>query len=419
MTQSPPASSNPCQPIVVLGLGIAPPASLSRAYDPVIKAAEILVGGRRQLAAFPDAPGERLYISADLESLCRRLETEQQRGRRIVVLADGDPLLYGIGATLLRRLGRGALSFLPGISALQAACARLGFPWQDLRCLSLHGRDDFRPLHHAVLSGLPFCVLTDSRITPADIARHLLDRGSSAYRLSCFEQMETPDESCRNLTLEEAAKAVFSPVCTTLFCPDSPPDERLHLGLDEHLLRSQGSLMTKPAVRAAALSLLRIAPGHCVWDIGAGSGAVALEAAALARQGSVYAVERLPRRLAHIRENRRRVGAVQVEIIAGEAPACLTALPQPQRIFVGGGLSGAAGKTLLTALMQRLAPGGRLVVSAVLLDTLHQTVQHLQQAGWNPTVNAVHSAVSRPLGKGLHLYAHNPVFLISAAMPEA
>ena len=128
--------------------------------------------------------------------------------------------------------------------------------------------------------------------------------------------------------------------------------------------------MTKGPVRAAARSLLRPAPDAVFWDLGAGSGAVAIEAASLLPEGRVYAVERVPRRALDIQENRRRCGAANLHVVLGAAPDCLDALPAPHAVFVGGGLSGGSAAALLATLYDRLAPGGRLAVACVLLDSL-------------------------------------------------
>ena len=146
---------------------------------------------------------------------------------------------------------------------LQQACARLGLPWHDVICLSLHGRDDLTPLHTAVHRQRPISLLTDARMTPDLLARHLLDRGVDWFAMHVFEHMGSDGEQMR----------------------------RPHPGLLPAELRHEDGLLTKPAVRAAALALLRPEPRHTVWDLGAGSGSVALEAACLAHEGRVVAVE--------------------------------------------------------------------------------------------------------------------------------
>ena len=260
-------------------------------------------------------------------------------GERVLVLADGDPLLFGIGATLVRLLGEEAVRLLPAVSSLQQACARLALPWHKVICLSLHGRDDLGPLNAAAGKNAPLCVLTDARTTPDVLARHLLDRGVDWFDAHVFERMGAPDEAVHHLSMAAAAGRNFGPACTLILTPREA-SRRPCLGLNSEELAVERGLISKKPVRAAALALLRIAPRHVVWDIGAGSGAVALEAAVLAHEGRVVAVERSAGRAMSIQENRRRFGVAILDVRLGEAPECLPALPDPQRVFIGGGLSG-------------------------------------------------------------------------------
>ncbi len=409
-------------PITVTGLGILPSTGdalmphLPEPHRRAIREARILAGGRRLLARFPDAPGERLPLTVPLEPALTALEKAYLRGDAATVLADGDPLFFGIGATLIRRLGREAVRILPGVSCLQEACARLGLPWHDVICLSLHGREELRPLNAAVGADRPICLLTDAVRTPDALARHLLERGVDWLRMNVLENMGEVSERRREMSLADAADADFGPSCTIILRPVAPPRRPL-LGLDENMLIVERRLITKGPVRAAALALLRLQPDHTVWDVGAGSGAVALEATALAHRGCVVAVERSASRAADIRENRRRCGAAHLEICHGEAPGCLAALPSPDRVFVGGGLSGDAGEDVLTEISRRLAPGGRMVVSCVLLGTLQRALGFFTKAGWTAEATCLQAAGSAPLAGDIRLAALNPVFLVSAQKP--
>lgn len=407
-------------PITVAGLGVAAGhdlhAFLPEPHRRAVYEAAILAGGKRLLAHFPDAPGARLPLTAPLERPLARLEDAYRRGHVVTVLADGDPLFFGIGATLIRRLGGDAVRILPGVSSLQEACARLKLPWHDARCLSLHGREDLRPLNTAVSTGCPVCVLTDAAHPPDAIARHLFDRGVNWLRMHVFADMGGPTERHQDLSLEEAASTSFGPACTVILRPVAA-QRRPRLGLPDDSLSVRQGLITKGPIRAAALALLRLLPEHVVWDVGAGSGAVALEAAALAFRGGVVAVERSPERAADIRKNRRRFAAAHLEVCVGEAPECLGSLPDPDRIFVGGGLSRHKSAPLLAALRERLAPGGRMVISCVLLGTLREVLDFFTKAGWPAEVSSVQAACSVPLAGDIRLAALNPVFLIAVQKP--
>lgn len=406
-------------PITVLGLGLGPvvnPATLPPEHQEHIRQAQVLAGGKALLACFPAAQGQRVILGAPLEAALLELEQKQKEGQRVVVLADGDPLFFGIGASLVRRLGNQAVRIVPGISSLQEACARLGLPWHDVACVSLHGREDFHALNVALLANTSVCLLTDKKHSPDRLARHLLDRGVDWFDAHIFEHLNTPQEQRHSLSLREVVAGDFCSACTVILQAVRPA-RRPVLGIPDTALATEGSLMTKAPVRAAALSLLRIDPGHTVWDVGSGSGAVALEAAALAREGCVMAIERSPGRALCIKENRRRFGAANLEIYTGEAPQCLHPLPAPHRVFVGGGLNGDGGEDILAAIARRLTPGGRVVVSCVLLGSLQRALDFFQRAQWSVEITSIQPAVSAPLAGDIHLNAINPVFLVAAQKP--
>lgn len=415
-----PTTSTP-EPITVLGLDCAAPR-LEDALTPparrLLDDADVICAPARLLDQVAEAPGRmlrRIPLTLPLEPLLERLTHLRSAGAQVVVLSGGDPLFFGIGATMARQLGAEAVRIVPAPSSLQAACGRLALPWHRVVCLSLHGREDLAPLNAAAGKGAPVCVLTDTRMTPDLVARHLLDRGVDWFTAHIFERMGAPDESRQTLALAEAAGARFGSACVLILEPTGPA-RRPRLGIDDAELAVDGCFTRRP-VRACALSLLGIGPRHVVWDVGAGSGAVALEAAALAHEGRVIAVERDPGRAIAIQENRRRFGAATVEVCLGRAPGCLRDLPEPQRVFIGGGLSGPDGDALLATVCARLSPGGRLVASCVLLESFRRCREGLRQRGWPLEILHVQAAEARPLGADAHLAAQNPVFLVAARKP--
>lgn len=411
-------------PVVVLGLGMGA-RPLTPEQQAELDQAQVVAGGRAQLDRL--VPGwqddtrplrEYLPLRAPLEPLLTRLEACRSAGRRVLVLADGDPLFFGIGATLTRRWGATALRILPGLSSLQEACARAGLPWHDVRNVSLHGRGSWRDFNVAVTRGRPVCVLTDAASSPDMLARHLLDRGVEWFDMQVYQRLGMEDESSRVFSLREAAaQEGFDPGCTVLLRPRGAV-RRPTLGLCDATLAVEHNLITKGPVRAAALSLLRLSPDHTLWDVGSGSGAVALEACALAHEGCVVAVERSPGRALGIRENRRRCGAAILEVHTGIAPDCFPHLPAPDRIFIGGGCGGDMAEDLLEEACRCLRPGGRLVVSCVLMGTMHTALECLRRTGWPVDMLAVQAAESAPLADDIRLVPLNPVFLVSCQKPE-
>ncbi len=463
MTRTPPPTPHP---VTVIGCGLRG-APLPPGHAAALAQAQVVAGGARLLDAFPGHPGRRIVIGGALDEALDAIGQCRARGLRVAVLADGDPLFFGIGARLAAAFGPGALRVLPAASSLQQAAARLALPWQEARCVSLHGRDDFRPLTAALRdarhTGGPVCVLTDGRNTPGAIARFLLSRGVGGLRLHALADMGSPGERHAVFDLphfplppndagdapapEDAATRLreldsLGGNCTVLLVPDADPSLSAPppppvLGIPDGDFAVQARLITKWPVRAAGLAALRIAPGHTVWDLGAGSGAVSVEAAALARHGLVVAVERDPARVALIEENRRRFRASNLHVVQGELPGCLDGLPDPDRVFIGGGLGGGelgggglggAGlrgdghsphaDPLLDEVCRRLPPGGRLVAHCVLLGTLERVRAALARHGWPAEVACIQASEAVPLLGDLRLAAMNPVFIVAAARPE-
>jgi precorrin-6Y C5,15-methyltransferase (decarboxylating) len=402
--------------------GILDPAGMER-----VASADVLAGGARLLARFAHLPGERIILASPLAAALDVVAQARDRGRRVVVLADGDPLFFGIGARLLERFGREGLRFSPGVTAVQAACARLGLPWHDLPVVSLHGRDDPGPLLAALCaqsgpSGR-VAVYTDAVNSPGALARLLLDHGLDEARMWVLEDLETPSERVRLLSTQEAAGLCFSPLNLVVVEMDYPSATlpggrsaaRPMLGRPDDFYAKQAGLITKWPARACALAALRLRPESLLWDVGAGSGAMAVEACALIRTGRVFAVERDAGRCRMIRENILRSGALLAQAVAGEAPEAFAGLPDPDRIFLGGSLGQGSG--VLAEACIRLKPGGRLVSNTVLLGSLNKALEHLHALGWPVETAQVQASLSAPMNGDMRLAAHNPVFIIAADKP--
>ncbi len=401
---------NGTYPLLVVGTGIGRPI-LPRNAAEAVAGAGVLAGGRRLLEAFAGHPGEKIPLAAPLSDVLDLLAARHAAGARIAVLADGDPLFFGIGRTLLTRFDPADLRFFPNTTAVAAMAARLGRPFEDIPAVSLHGRDDHAPLFRALMRRGQTAVYTDAVNTPLTLARAVLDRGGPDFALHVFENMGLADEKHTRLDLAAPLpETAFSPLNTVLVERTSPPETALTLGLSASSLSRDDAVFTKPPVRAAALALLGIAPADTVWDLGAGTGSVALEAARLCPDGGVFAVEKDPGRFDRLRENIRRTGALTVTPVQAAMPDGLDALPDPERIFIGGGLSRAP--HILPAAAARLTPHGRIVVAATLLDTLEQTRAFFAANRWPHQTIHIQAATETPLATHTHLTPDNPVFLV-------
>lgn len=399
----------------VVGLGEGGADTLGAEARAAVEAATFLAGSPRHLAFFSDHRAERFVIQGNLAELLERLRSGRTGGHP-VVLASGDPLLYGIGSYLARHLGRQAVRILPAVSGVQLAFARLGEPWHDARILSAHGRD-LLPVVREALAAAKVAILTDPVNTPARVAAALAGAGMEGdCRAFVGENLGGPGERLYEGTLQEAAgwhEAGPRSVLVLLRDPARVRGRRLHFGCSEELFAHQDGLITKAEARAVILARLALREGAVVWDVGAGSGAVAIEAAGLIGWGRVFAVERDPRQLVHLRANAARSGYLHLVVVEGEAPTALAGLPAPEAVFVGGH-GGRLGE-ILQVVSTRLAPGGRVVLAAATLESVGAGTQALAAAGLAWEMVQLWAARGRALpGGGTRLEASNPVFVITA-----
>jgi precorrin-6Y C5,15-methyltransferase (decarboxylating) len=400
--------------IHVVGLG-QDPDDLPKVISECIEKAEVLVGGTRLLDWFEDHPALKLPIKSPLDEIIKRVEQEMLSGKEVVVLADGDPGFFGIGKRLAKALGKENLRFYPNVCTLQTATARLKIPWENIRTLSLHGRKDQWPIFRALVRDDMVGVFTDEHSNPGRLAEMLMERGVDTFRMHIFEDLGQKGEQIRSFELQEAKAKSFSPLNFVLLERIKYPEIPLHLGMDDELYIHEKGLITKREIRATGISMLEIETSHTVWDLGSGCGSVAIEASLLTTEGRILAVEKNPSRCESIRQNIRRTGAYGVGVVHGEMPGCLKGLEDPDRVFIGGGISRNNG--VLEEALKRLKPGGKVVVHLVLMGSLQQTKEVLLDQGWPFTITQVQVSRSQGLAGDLRLEALNPVYVVAATKP--
>lgn len=378
----------------VVGLGEDGLDGLSAAARRLVDDAEVLVGGERHLAMLPANDGrERLAWPSPLSAALDGIEA--RRGRRVCVLASGDPLWYGIGATLLRRIAREEMVVVPHLSAFSLACARLGWPLAEVECLSLHGRP-IELLQPFVQPGARLLALADSGETPAKVAALLAGRGYGTSRIRVLERMGGTQERLVEGTAGDWNRDGIADLNTiALDCVAEPGAPLLARspGLPDAAYRHDGQL-TKREVRAVALARLAPGPGQLLWDVGAGCGSVGIEWMRAAPRARAIAIEKNAERADLIAANAAALGTPGLDLVRGEAPDCLTTLEAPDAVFLGGGL-GAPG--LLGACWEALKPGGRFVANAVTLESEVQLIDWQARLGGELVRLSV--ARAEPVGK--------------------
>ncbi len=414
----------------VLGTDAAGLAGLSRQWQEQILRADLVAAPRRLLADLEarrgDAPAPELLASDRPTDLLPRLERALAAGQRVVLLASGDPLWFGIGRLLLQHLPAERLRFHPAPTSLQLAFARLGRPWQDASWISLHGRDP-EPLA-ARLQQRPaaLAVLTDPARGGAAEVRGILRASGleAAYQVWLAERLGHPAERLQRLGPADPLPPDLDPLHLVLLIaaePAIPAPQALPLfGIPDGLWLQQPDqpgLMTKREVRIQLLADLELPETGVLWDIGAGVGSVGLEALRLRPALELWAVERRPGAAALIGANADRLGVRPTAVLEGEAPAALAQLPDPDRVLIGGG--GRDRRAVLQAVLGRLRPGGAVVLPLATVEALAQLRPELEQAGLGVAVTQIQAWRGAPLAEGTRLAPLNPVLVLKGTRPAA
>jgi precorrin-6Y C5,15-methyltransferase (decarboxylating) len=393
--------------VAIIGITDSGADSLTAEARTLVDQAAVLCGGSRHLSFFPHHAAKRFRIGANIDELEKFLLDSEEPA---VVLASGDPIFYGIGPRLAHRLGHDRVRILPNIGSVQLAFSRLGESWEDAEVLSAHGR----PIDHilpAALVARKVAILTDNVNTPGSVAQTLINSGDDpATSADVFEHLAGSSERHVATTLDAVRHMDFASLNLLVIRRSGPPPP-IPFGSPEDAYAHSNGLITKPEVRVVSLSKLRLHERAVVWDIGAGSGSLSIEAAALARHGGVYAVERDQQQLTYLQENRRRFAAGNVHIVEGEAPEALTDLPSPDAVFVGG--AGGRLAPIVTAAAERIALTGRIVLNLVSVEHVAEVLRLAAEIQWEHEVTQLSAARSVVTGGLTRLAALNPVFVVA------
>jgi precorrin-6Y C5,15-methyltransferase (decarboxylating) len=405
------------QPILIVGLSAAGASGLPSALVERIASADLLVGGQRQLGYFPEFAGETMPITTQIEPIAVRLQRALDAGEQAVVLASGDPLCYGLGASLRRYLPAEALEIMPAPTAFQLAFAALAEPWADAALLSAHARP-LDAVVAGVLNAPKAAILTDGQHTPGLIARTLLQAGLPPQSACAIcENLGGSDQRIVRTTLDQVDRERYATLNVFVVWRDQteinssvqsiagqlpiPP------GLPDEAFSTSAGQITKREVRLLSLTELALRPGDVMWDIGAGSGSISIEAARSQPAATVYAVEKRAKMIAHLAENVRRFPASNLHWLEGLAPDAIGDWPASDAVFIGGSSGRLA--EMIELARQRLRPDGRLVINLATLENLHLARTQL------PEARIIQVQISRgmPIMDMLRFEAQNPVFILS------
>ncbi|WP_433791556.1 precorrin-6y C5,15-methyltransferase (decarboxylating) subunit CbiE [Actinoplanes sp. CA-252034] len=351
------------QPVTVVGIGAGGWPGLSATAQGALAAAEVVLGGSRQLALLPaDVPARRVpWPSPLLPALPGLLEAE--RGHRVCVLASGDPMFHGIGTTLARVLGPSAITVIPHPSSVSLAAARLGWDLATTDVVSLVTAE-VETLNRVINPGRRILVLSAGAHTPAGVAALLTARGHGSATVTVLEQLGGDERVLAGAADSWAFPAGDPLNVVAIECGDGPTLP-VTSGLPDSWYETDGQL-TKREVRAVTLAALAPAPGELLWDVGAGSGSIGIEWMRGHPSCRAIAIESSAERIATITANAAALGVPALRVAHGRAPEALDGLPQPDTIFIGGGLTRDG---VLDRCLTALRPGGRLVANAVTVES--------------------------------------------------
>ncbi len=358
----------------IIGLGEEGLEGLRADLYKQITEAELIVGGARHLAMLRSLPKSKVSkktipqkritwaipLSKTIDDILRH------RGQKVVVLATGDPMHFGIGVTLARRIPAKEMRIHPGISAFSLAAARLAWPLAEVECITLHGR----PL--AALAGViadrrRLFVLSHDGTTPAKVARQLMTLGFGDSKITVLEHMGGDKEARHDALARNWGRRRCADLNTiAIECVASSQEKSIALGfgLDDERFSHDGKI-TKREIRAATLAALSPKPGQILWDVGAGSGSIAIEWLRQDSSMEAFAIESDPARCRSIERNAESLGVPRLILVSGEAPKAFKELPSPHAIFIGGGLAKLG---LIEAAWARLLPRGTIVANAVTIE---------------------------------------------------
>ncbi|MGG3450261.1 bifunctional cobalt-precorrin-7 (C(5))-methyltransferase/cobalt-precorrin-6B (C(15))-methyltransferase [Domibacillus aminovorans] len=398
------------QSMKLIGIGDNGQESLLPQYAEWIEESEVLIGGERVLSFFPNYQGEKVVVKGGLKAIVERLQKET---RPTVVLASGDPLYYGIGGYLSSKMN---IEVYPYLSSVQLAFSKMGEAWQDAYLVSVHGRS-IKGLAQRMDGKAKVVLLTDEENSPNRIAEYLLSFGMTEYRAFVAENLQGENEKVGWYELEEMVNHEFSSLNVVILkkVADGP---NWTLGIDDEEFsqrKPDKGLITKKEIRVLSLYALNLQKNSVVWDVGTCTGSMAIEAAKLAPEGHVFAIEKNEPDLDNCFQNQRKF-RTDLTAIHGKAPHGLETFPDPDAIFIGG--TGGEMVDLIQTCCHRLKEGGRIVLNAATIENLYRANEAFAQAGFQTSIMHAQISRSKPILGMNRFVPLNPIYIITAQRKE-
>ncbi len=388
----------------IIGIGEDGLAGLSPIAVSFLNKAQIIFGGERHLAMLlPDDNREKIPWKSPFQTCITDIIS--RRGEAVCILASGDPLCYGVGATILKDIPISEITIIPAPSAFSLACSRLGWSLTEVETLSLCGRP-VSLLQSYIYPGAKLLILSEGKHTPTHVAEILINRGYGNSQITILEKMGNMNENMiTDVASNWQAKNIVPLNTIAVECVADQGIVGLSKfpGLPDSAFHHDGQL-TKREIRAVTLSSLAPLPGELLWDVGAGCGSISIEWMRSDRRCLAIAIEQNSTRLNYIADNAAALGTPNLQIIAGKSIEIVPTLPPPNAIFIGGGVTAPE---ILENCWNALLPGGRMVVNVVTLEGEQRLYQWYENVGGNFSRIAIQRA--EPIGKFLGWKAMSPV----------
>ncbi len=359
----------------IIGIGEEGFTALSSDAKMLIETADYIIGGARHLAMLPDnLPAQTSKWLSPFEDNIAHIQ--QLRGQSTVILASGDPLYFGVGRLLLANFAHDEVRIIPWISSITHALARMGWAQEASLCLSLHGRD-MTTINPYLQPEQQLILLAQNGQTPKKLADYLCQAGFTDSAIAVLAHLGHPQNESRVDFTAHKCPADEFPNLSVIAVKLSYPQQGWYsrsAGLPDDAYQHQGKI-TKLEVRSATIAKLKVRPNALLWDLGAGAGSIAIEWARAG--GCAIAIEQDAEQLSALKHNIARFGNPQIDMIAGDFQQHLDRLPQPEAIFIGGGLT----KSLAEQMFDILPQAGRLVINAVTLESQAILIELIKQGG--------------------------------------
>ncbi len=413
--------------VYIIGIGDNGSESCSPKALSLIETADLLFGGERHLEFFSNTKGEKVVVKSNLKEVANRIGTDLGK-KRMVVLASGDPLFYGIGKYILNKVPKEKVELLPYISAMQIAFSKAKESWEDAKLVSLHAKpieDLFQILEREEPKKIG--IFTDETNRPEVIAQALLKRGFSDYSMYVCENLEGEGEKISFGNLETVSKKSYSNLNVVILIKnreEKSQDKSLShisakgwtIGIpDREFFQRfpEKGLITKQEVRVISLSKMNIYKESVVWDIGAGSGSVSIECALIAKEGKIYAVEKNLEDYGLIQKNISKFNTLNVSAIHGLAPEALNTIPDdPDAVFIGG--SSGNMFEILEICSKRLKKSGRIIVNVITIENLLEAWEAFKKLGFKSEATLLQVSRSQPILDITRFAALNPIWVLTA-----